>query len=157
MSVATASLRQNTHTAESARQDPLPALRLLVILGLLSTALIHLLDLPGTLTTAPVQGVLFLVLMADCLLAGFLLLHAATPWRWALAGAIAVSALTGYVLTRTVGLPFDQSDIGNWGDPLGIASLFVEGVVAVASGYGLWLTGHLTDDLSPLAYQGAHK
>ncbi len=41
----------------------------------------------------------------------------------------------GYVLSRTTGLPQATGDIGNWTEPLGLASLFVEGgVAAVAIG-----------------------
>jgi hypothetical protein len=92
-----------------------------------------------TLPSSPVQGLLFLGVIVACLVASFLLLHAAAPRYWALAGTPAVSALTAYVLTRTVGLPFDRTDVGNWSDPLGIASLFVETTVAVTAAYGLWL------------------
>jgi hypothetical protein len=49
------------------------------------------------------------------------------------AAALAGSALVGYVLNRTTGLPNASGDTGNWTEPLGLASLFVEGsVVAVA-------------------------
>jgi len=120
--------------------EPEAALRIVVLLGLLGTALIHLLDLPGTIGSDPVQGTLYLVLMAACLVSGFLLLQVTSPARWALAGVIAASAATAYVLTRSVGIPLvDNSDIGNWGDPLGLASLFVEGLVVLAAGYGIWL------------------
>ena len=40
-----------------------------------------------------------------------------------------------YILSRTTGLPNATGDIGNWSEPLGLASLFVEGaVIAVAAG-----------------------
>lgn len=126
----------------AARQshEPEAALRIVVILSLLGTALIHLLGLPGTIGLAPVQGTLYLVLMASCLVSGFLLLQFTSPARWALAGVIAASAATAFVLTRSVGIPLvDNSDVGNWGEPLGIASLFVEGLVVLAAGYGIWL------------------
>ena len=42
--------------------------------------------------------------------------------------------IVGYVLSRTTGLPQSSDDIGNWSEPLGMASLFVEGsLVALAS------------------------
>jgi hypothetical protein len=43
-----------------------------------------------------------------------------------------------YVLDRTVGLPNASGDIGNWVEPLGLASLVVEGFV-VAIGLGGFL------------------
>jgi hypothetical protein len=41
------------------------------------------------------------------------------------------------VLTRTVGLPGATDDIGNWLEPLGLASLFVEGAVILLALTGL--------------------
>ena len=35
--------------------------------------------------------------------------------------------IVGYVLSRTTGLPHSSDDVGNWSEPLGMASLFVEG------------------------------
>jgi hypothetical protein len=46
---------------------------------------------------------------------------------------VAAGAFAGYVLSRTTGLPGATDDVGNWTEPLGLASLVVEGcVVAVA-------------------------
>ena len=55
------------------------------------------------------------------------------------AAGLAASAAAGFILSRTTGLPNAHGDIGNWTEPLGLASLFVEGaVVAVATtAYGL--------------------
>jgi len=39
----------------------------------------------------------------------------------------------GFILSRTTGLPNASDDIGNWTEPLGLASLFVEGAVIAAS------------------------
>ncbi len=48
---------------------------------------------------------------------------------------IAGSVLAGYVLNRTVGLPNATDDIGNWTEPLGLASVVVEAAtIAVAAG-----------------------
>ncbi len=40
---------------------------------------------------------------------------------------VAAGAFAAYALTRTVGLPQDTGDIGNWGEPLGVVSLIAEG------------------------------
>jgi hypothetical protein len=53
------------------------------------------------------------------------------------AAALAASAVVGFTLTRTTGLPQAGGDIGNWSEPLGLASLFVEGAVIAISGYAL--------------------
>ena len=53
------------------------------------------------------------------------------------------SAALGYVLSRTTGLPNATGDIGNWTEPLGLASLFVEGSVIAL------VLGTLTAGLGP--------
>ncbi|HYA69583.1 MAG TPA: hypothetical protein VED63_12705 [Acidimicrobiales bacterium] len=111
----------------------------MAILGVLGIALIHLLDLPGTIGPDPIQGTLYLVLVVSCVATAGLLLHAASPWRWLLVLALAAAPAGAYVLTRTVGLPFDQTDIGNWDDTLGIAALFVEALVFSTGAYALVL------------------
>ena len=119
--------------------DPRPVLSNVTVFGLLGVALIHLLDLPGTIGPSPVQGTLYLVLMGACLVAVVLFLHATSWMRWVLVAAIGTAPMVTYILTRTVGLPFDRGDIGNWGDRLGVAALFVEGVLILAAVYALWL------------------
>jgi hypothetical protein len=39
------------------------------------------------------------------------------------------------VLSRTTGLPGVSDDVGNWTEPLGLASLWVEGVVFLLALY----------------------
>jgi hypothetical protein len=39
--------------------------------------------------------------------------------------------LLGFVLGRTTGLPNFRDDIGNWTEPLGLASIFTEGVTVL--------------------------
>src|SRR5205814_10260123 len=52
---------------------------------------------------------------------------------WAAAAAFPAGAIVAFVISRTVGLPQGADDIGNWTEPLGLASLFVEGtLVALA-------------------------
>jgi hypothetical protein len=54
---------------------------------------------------------------------------------WVGAAALAAGALIGFILSRTTGLPNATGDVGNWTEPLGLASMFVEGaVVAVSAG-----------------------
>ena len=54
---------------------------------------------------------------------------------WVAAGGLAAAIMLGYVLTRTSGLPDATLDVGNWTEPLGLASLVAEGlVVCVTAG-----------------------
>ena len=50
---------------------------------------------------------------------------------WVAAFLVGFGPFVVYLLTRLVGLPGDPGDFGNWGDPLGTASLFVEGTLMV--------------------------
>jgi hypothetical protein len=70
--------------------------------------------------------------------AGRLARHARlVPLVWAATGGLALSVLTGFVLSRTTGLPNSTGDIGNWSDGLGLASMPVEGAVVVLSAWAL--------------------
>ena len=52
---------------------------------------------------------------------------------WTAGALLGVAPLLGYIATRTVGLPGDQADIGNWGDWLGTVSLLVEAALVMLS------------------------
>jgi hypothetical protein len=110
-------------------------LRGTVALGLVAIALIHFLDLFSKFRETPYLGVAYLALIFASLAVGARLLHAGSARLWMLAGALAAATLTGYVLSRSVGLPRAAADIGNWQEPLGLASLFVEGLVVALSAY----------------------
>ena len=53
--------------------------------------------------------------------------------RWARPAVLGLALLpiAGYVLSRTTGLPGAMDDIGDWADPLGIATLAVEAALVV--------------------------
>src|ERR1700722_12654893 len=48
---------------------------------------------------------------------------------WLFALGVSAAPATGYILSRTVGVPGDPGDIGNWGYTLGTVSLIVEGAL----------------------------
>ena len=103
----------------------------MVIIGLLTIALIHLLDLPDKIEETPYLGVAFIALIIGSLvLAGVLSVQ---DNRTALlaAGGLAAAVIVGYAISRTTGMPGAMDDVGNWLEPLGLASLFVEGTVVV--------------------------
>jgi hypothetical protein len=52
---------------------------------------------------------------------------------WLAALGIAGATLVAYAVNRTVGMPGAMDDIGNWLEPLGLASLFIEGTVVLLS------------------------
>jgi hypothetical protein len=101
--------------------------RTVAIVGLTGFALIHLLDLPDTISGTPYIGWMYIGLIVSALgLAGALTRTSATR-VWGAAAALVTSVMAAYILSRTTGLPSSSDDIGNWGEPLGIAMLFVGG------------------------------
>jgi hypothetical protein len=81
---------------------------------------------------------MYMALIAGALITAGAVLFTRSRAALLAAGAVAASAFGGYVVSRTTGLPNATDDIGNWTEPLGLASLVVEGcIVAVALGaYG---------------------
>jgi hypothetical protein len=50
---------------------------------------------------------------------------------WEFTGVVCALAAGGYVLTRSVPVPGDAADVGNWLEPLGVAALITEGLVVI--------------------------
>lgn len=108
------------------------ALRLLAAGGLVAIALIHLLDLPSKLDETPYLGVLYILgPILTSLLTAALIVGSRSRVGWLLAGALAAATAMGFCLSRTTGLPNADDDIGNWSEPLGVASLIAEGLVVL--------------------------
>ena len=112
--------------------------RVLGAVGLLSIGLIHLLDVVGKFAETPYLAWMYVGAIAASIgLAGWLVARGSSPVVWATTGGLALSILTGFVLSRTTGLPNSTGDIGNWSEGLGLASMFVEGAVVVLSAWAL--------------------
>lgn len=96
-----------------------------VALGTL--ALIHVVDLPGTLGPLPLVGAGYLGIIGAAVIVGGMMIARSRRLVWAAAGGLAAAAMGGYVLTRTVGgFLGDHGDVGNWRCSLGLAALSVE-------------------------------
>ena len=96
------------------------------VVGLLSIALIHVLDLPGKWAETRYLGVGYVLVIAISLvLAEIVSTRNNRPAMYASA-LLSIAVLIGFVVNRTVGMPGANEDIGNWTEPLGLASLFVE-------------------------------
>lgn len=111
--------------------------RALAVVGLAGIALIHLLDAPGQFAETRYLGWMYVALIAGCVLVAGALVRASDPRAWLAAGALASSVMVGYTLSRVTGLPGASDDIGDWGEQLGIASLFAEGAVLAVTAYAL--------------------
>jgi hypothetical protein len=131
--------QQHAHLREAVRDG---IARTLAVVGLAGMALIHLLDLPNTITDTPYIGWMYIGLIVSALGLGGVLVYSSDARAWKATAALALSVILGYTLSRTTGLPGSTDDIGNWGQSLGIASLFVEGsLIALTAGV---LRGHRT-------------
>ena len=105
--------------------------RAIAALALVALAVIHVVDLPGTLGPTPLVGIGYLGIISGAVLIGGVLIARPHWLAWTTAAAVAVSAMGGYVLTRGLrgGFLGDHGDVGNWHCPLGIAALSVESVI----------------------------
>ena len=127
-------------------------------LALVALAVIHVVDLPGTLGPTPLVGIGYLGIISGAVLIGGVLIAAPHWLAWTAGAAVAVSAMGGYVLTRALrgGFLGDHGDVGNWHCPLGIAALSVESVIillALLVAAGAWQarihTAHLAASARP--------
>jgi hypothetical protein len=110
-------------------------------LTLIALAVIHVVDLPGTLGPDRLVGIGYFGIIAAALGVGGVMIARSHWLVWAAAGAVAVSAMGGYVLTRSLpgGFLGDHGDVGNWRCPLGIAALSVETLIILLVVLAAWL------------------
>ena len=95
--------------------------------ALATLAMIHVVDLPGTIGPLPLVGTGYVGIITAAVVVGGMMIARSHRLVWAAAGGLASAAMGGYVLTRTVsGFLGDHGDVGNWRCPLGIAALSVE-------------------------------
>jgi hypothetical protein len=108
-------------------------------LALAALAVIHVVDLPATLGPLPLVGLGYLGIIAAAVLVGGVMITRSHWLVWVAAGGLAVSAMGGYVLTRTVGgFLGDHGDVGNWRCPLGMAALSVETLLILLVVLAAW-------------------
>ena len=96
------------------------------VLGLAGIAVIHILDLPGKFAEAPYLAYGYIGIIA---MAGFLIERLLTGKRtvdYLMSSLLSIAVLAGFIINRTVGMPGATGDVGNWLEPLGFLSLFVE-------------------------------
>jgi hypothetical protein len=113
------------------------AVRLVGALLALAVAAVHVADQGGiTAFNSPPDWLGWayrLIEVGGVLTAVVLLL----PWLgrlgWAAAVLLGSGPFLGYIASRSVGVPGDHPDIGNWGDWVGTVSLIVEAALVVLS------------------------
>jgi hypothetical protein len=99
------------------------AVRGTLAIGLAGIAVIHAVDSVGKWTEARYMFWMYMALIAS-----------------SIAGLAAV-VFAAFVVDRTLGMPGATGDIGNWTEPLGLASLVVEGLVVAVGVAGLRTAG----------------
>src|SRR6266704_7189526 len=128
-------------------------------LALIALAVIHVVDLPATLGPIPLVGIgYFGIIVAALGVSGVLI--ARSHWLvWAAAGAVAVMAMGGYVLTRALpgGFLGDHGDVGNWRCPLGIAALSVETLIILLVALAAWQARARATNLPPRPHPAARR
>ncbi|MCW2648199.1 MAG: hypothetical protein QOF87_4000 [Pseudonocardiales bacterium] len=100
-------------------------------IALLTVAVIHIVDLPGTWQGTPLIGYGYVLLIAAALLGAMAMMTVPSRRVWLLAEVVASGAILAYVLSRTTGLPTDHADVGNWNCALGIAAISTEGLIVL--------------------------
>lgn len=97
----------------------------------LAVAAVHVIDqggFPGSKEPVYV-GIGYYVVEAAGVVTAALLVAGAVRVGWFLAMGVGAGPFIGYVLSRGTGLPGYTDDIGNWAEPVGVASLVVEGLL----------------------------
>ena len=127
------------------RSQPAPdtemIMRATAVPALAALAVIHVLDLPGTLGPEPLVGIGYFAIIAAAIMAGGAMIARSHWLAWAAAGGLGATAMAGYVLTRALpgGFLDDHGDVGNWRCPLGIAALSVEAlIILLAAGWAAY-------------------
>jgi hypothetical protein len=127
----------------SASGDALPeiSVRLVGALLALAIAAVHVADQGGvTVLNSPAwMGWAFRLIEVGGVLTALVLLVPRPAWPgpawlgWAAGVLLGVGPFTGYIASRTVGVPSDPGDVGNWGYWVGTVSLFAEAALVVLS------------------------
>jgi hypothetical protein len=121
--------------------------------ALAALAVIHVVDLPGTLGPNRLVGIGYLGIIAVAILAGAAMIARSGWLTWAVAGGVA-AAMTGYLLTRSLpgGFLGDHADADNWRCPLGIAALSVEALIILLTAGRFWRARLRTRGAAPEGY-----
>jgi hypothetical protein len=111
---------------------------------LIGVAQIHFLDVFDKFEENVAQGWMFATLIVGCLVATAALVHRSSVLVWALAALCGLAPMAGYIISRSVGLAGATDDIGNWTEPLGLASLSMESSLVLVGAYALIVRRRLT-------------
>lgn len=116
-------------------------LRATGIVLLMSLAVIHIVQLVPTFQQTPLLAVGYLFVIATAVVVGARLVkgHQSAVQLWFPVAALGVAVFAGYAFTRILSTPLDSQDVGNWACTLGMAALFVEGLLVAVAAYAISL------------------
>jgi hypothetical protein len=114
-------------------------LRATGIMALFGIGVIHFVQPVPTFEGMPLLGMAYLALIAASIAAGALLVKGSSSRvrLWAPVAILGMAAIAGYAFTRVVSTPLDNADVGNWSCMLGMAALYVEGLLVLMSGFAM--------------------
>jgi len=112
------------------------ALRMVSALLALTVSVVHVADQGGVtaLNNPAWMGWSFrLIEIGGALTAIALLVPRTRSLGWAAGVLLGVGPFAGYITSRSIGLPGDSADVGNWGYWVGTAALFIEAALVMLS------------------------
>lgn len=115
MRLSLSDLRARLHNRRSA-----------VILGLVGLAGVHVMDLPAKFEETPYLGWAYILIILFAAVVVERLTVKGSFLDYLGAAGVSLAVLGGYIINRTVGMPGAMGDIGNWFEPLGLLSIFIE-------------------------------
>jgi len=107
--------------------------RLLGTAAILGLGLIHILDAASTYNSTRWIFWAYMALIVAVVPVALFLLHSTSPLGWTAAASLAAGPLVAYLWSRSIGLPGDAPDVGNWLCTLGMVALFVESFLLMLS------------------------
>ena len=128
--------------------------RTIAIAGLTGIALIHVLQPPDAFSETFYLGLLFIGADRRGVALAATLTRVSDRGVWTATAALPALILLGYVLSRTTGLPDATNDVGEWDEPLGLASLVAESLVVCVSGAVLAAGRQAAGSVATVAVRG---
>ena len=106
---------------------------------LLGIGVIHVVQLVPTFQQTPLLGVAYIALIVAAVVVGAHLVRgtASSVYLWLSVAGLGLAVIGGYIFTRMFSTPLDNVDVGNWSCTLGMAALFVEGLLVAIAAYGI--------------------
>ena len=81
--------------------------------------------------------------------------HQSAAMLWLPVAALGVAVILGCKFARVLSTPLDNQDVGNWACTLGLAALFVEGLLVAVAAYAISIRRAVS--LRPLAISNGNS